>query len=455
MRLGGLGLKALAGLVAALTALSPIAAATAVDAPMMPAGTHMGVASCAGSTCHGRSEPTGATVRQDEIRIWKDLSSPTGAHLQAYRVLLTPRSQAIAAKLGIGRPEAARECLGCHAEPATATGPKFNVGDGIGCEACHGPAERWLTSHYAVGGSHAANVQNGLVALDNPRVRAENCLNCHFGAKGDQFVTHRIMAAGHPRVSFELDLFTALGRHWNVDADYRARKQLVSGVKVWAVGQAAAVSRQLLMFTDARRGTAGQFPEFYFFDCRSCHRTIRDQREWTPARAANPFRPVPVGTPVFNDENLLMLTAIARVAAPAEGARFEADAKAFHMAIAGDRAGAVAAAAKLKRSADALADRLAGVEIGKAQTIAMLKGVLSGADARRYTDYQGSAQAVMAAETLVASLESDGHVPAGTKARLKPALARAYAAVNDPEKFNPAEVKASFDGLSAAVAGIQ
>ena len=55
-------------------------------------GTFVGVASCAGSTCHGRSEATGAIVRQDELMIWQNAASPAGAHSRAWRVLTEPRS---------------------------------------------------------------------------------------------------------------------------------------------------------------------------------------------------------------------------------------------------------------------------------------------------------------------------------------------------------------------------
>src|SRR4051794_10667774 len=62
----------------------------------------VGVASCAGSTCHGRSEANGKIVRQDELMSWQNEASPAGAHSRAWRVLKEPRSRAIAARLGIG-----------------------------------------------------------------------------------------------------------------------------------------------------------------------------------------------------------------------------------------------------------------------------------------------------------------------------------------------------------------
>ena len=53
-----------------------------------PGGRYLGVATCAGSTCHGRAEGNGAVVRQDEIATWQEASSPTGAHSRALTVLL-------------------------------------------------------------------------------------------------------------------------------------------------------------------------------------------------------------------------------------------------------------------------------------------------------------------------------------------------------------------------------
>ena len=46
--------------------------------------------------------------------------------------------------------------------------------------------------------------------LEDPATRANVCLDCHFGSEAQgQFVTHSMMAAGHPRISFELDLLVS------------------------------------------------------------------------------------------------------------------------------------------------------------------------------------------------------------------------------------------------------
>jgi hypothetical protein len=54
-------------------------------------------------------------------------------HSRAWRVLTQPRAQAIARRMGIGPAESAKECLGCHADPAPANlrGAKFRLDDGV------------------------------------------------------------------------------------------------------------------------------------------------------------------------------------------------------------------------------------------------------------------------------------------------------------------------------------
>lgn len=403
---------------------------------------HLGVASCAGTTCHGRSIADGKIVRQDELMRWQEPSSPTGAHSRAFAVLGNARSKQIAARLGIGAATSAPMCLGCHSDAAA---PRPS--DGVGCEGCHGGAQGWIASHYAVGGTHAANVSRGMVALDRPAVKAAVCLDCHFGSSdGNQFVTHRIMAAGHPRISFELDLFSTLQAHHNEDADYAARKGRTNNVRVWAVGQAMALDRALTLYANPAFGTAGAFPEFYFFDCHSCHRRIEDDESFRQTALDNPGRPVAPGTPPFNDENMIMLSAAARVAAPGLAARFDADSKAFHRANADSRAAALAAAAKLRTSAQALAQAFGAASFSREQTLAIINTIASEAISPRFTDYTGSAQSVMAVDTLLNAMVNAGQMPAGAATAVRGDINRAYAAVRDPNAYRPLEFRRALGG---------
>ena len=431
--------------------------AVAASASTPSSYSHVGVASCAGSTCHGRTEPTGKIVRQDELLHWQDSSSRTGAHSRAFAVLAGPRGQAIAAKLGIGSATSAGECLGCHADPAYAgKGPRWHVEDGVGCESCHGGAQNWLTSHYAVGQTHAKNVARGMYPLDQPRARAEKCLDCHFGSdRPGQFVSHRIMAAGHPRVTFELDLFSALQQHHDEDAEYIQRKRRTNNVEMWATGQAAAVGRATALFTNPRLGNQGMFPEIYFFDCHSCHRQIVDGPNGRANWVANPGRPIPAGMPPFNDENMIMLSAAAQVAAPGMAAKFDADSKAFHAAIAKDRPTAIAAARKLGASAGALADAIGRNGIGRGETFAIIDSIASNAITPRLTDYQGSAQAVMAIDTLLNALVRQGYVSGSRAQGARGAIDRAYKAVGNSNAYRPAEFRTALSQAAASIRALK
>lgn len=431
-------------------AFGALPSATPLGAALPGDKVHLGVATCAGTTCHGRTEADGKIVRQDEILRWQEPSSSTGAHSRAFAVLSTARSAAIAQRLGLGPATAAPQCLGCHSEPAPGRGPRFQQSDGVGCEACHGGSTGWIEVHKT--GNHRASLSAGMVALENPAVRASICLDCHFGSSdGGQFVSHRMMAAGHPRISFELDLFTTLQAHHDEDADYARRKGRSNGTRVWAIGQAMALDRALSLFANPALGAEGAFPEFYFLDCHSCHRRIYDSQVFRQTASDNPARPIPVGMPPFNDENMIMLSAAARIAAPEQAARFETESKAFHAAFARDRSSAVAAAARLRTRANALADAFRNASFGRDQSFAMIDLIASEAINPRFTDYQGSVQAVMAVDTLLNALVNGGGVPAASAASIRVDINRAYSAVRDPNDFRPAEFRKALGGAVRTV----
>ena len=93
--LGAAGL--LAVLVLGIALATPSTRAVAQSSHVSGA-TYLGVASCGGTTCHGRSEADGAVVRQDELKLWQDPATAAGAHSRAWDVLRDPRAQAIGQK---------------------------------------------------------------------------------------------------------------------------------------------------------------------------------------------------------------------------------------------------------------------------------------------------------------------------------------------------------------------
>ncbi|MEX1663898.1 multiheme c-type cytochrome [Zhongshania arctica] len=242
---------------------------------------HLGVASCANSVCHGRAAAVEhGNVLQNEYRTWAKYDS----HSRAYAILKNADSKRIAANMGIKDASTAAECLACHADttPANLQGPKFHISDGIGCEVCHGGAENWIDSHYGANTSsaadnaiarHQANLKNGLSPTEDPAFAAKLCQSCHLG-NTNQLATHEMMAAGHPRLRFELDTWLALmPPHHSDDADYHRRGKSSLATTRWLEGRMQAAQDSLTVL-EQHSMPQGLFPELAVFDCHSCHRPM-------------------------------------------------------------------------------------------------------------------------------------------------------------------------------------
>lgn len=271
---------------------------------------HMGVASCASSVCHGKISPQkDRNVALNEYTIW----SRDDRHSQAFKRLSSPLALQIAAKLAIANPSSAKICIDCHADAVSAdkAGPKFKLSDGVGCEACHGGAEKWIESHAQPTATHRENIGRGMYQTELPLQRATLCLSCHLGTR-DKFATHIIMGAGHPRLSFELETFTAnQPAHYVVDADYVQRKGKIDGMNLWVTGQIENAERFLTLLQTNLLTPPGMTPELSFYDCFGCHHAT-DNIRWSRSRAGPGINP---GTPRLQKQNLLMLEAVAEAVA--------------------------------------------------------------------------------------------------------------------------------------------
>lgn len=433
-------------LLAAGLALAALGA-QAADAPALPyeaKGRHVGVVNCASSLCHGSiSEWKGSNVLQNEYVTWSRVDKHA---LRAAQVLTNDRSRRIAANLGLKQPaHEAKVCVDCHGHnpPAASRGERFKASDGVSCEACHGPAENWIKSHVAPGATHEENVRNGLYPTSDPVALARLCLSCHFGNK-DKFVTHRIMGAGHPRISFELDTFTQTQPpHFVADEDWEKRKGRWDGVRVWAIGQALAAQESLDVVLDPKRGRDGLFPELVVFDCHACHHPMSETR-WKPRVGTRP------GTIRFNDSNLLMLRQIVRRTFPAESAVFNDLVLQLHKAVAGEGGDAHEAARRLHKGLDGVVAKLRGREFDDADLRAILVGLVDDGLAGQYGDYAGAEQASMAIASVLNFLARRGAVRDVRAANA--ALDRVFDAVKDDEKYRLERFQAALGGLKTLVA---
>ena len=422
------------------------AAAAAVPAhpplPYQVKDKSMGVVNCANSLCHGSVRPwKDANVLQNEYVTW----SRVDKHARAYKVLFNEQSARIARNLGLGDASEAKVCLDCHAHnvPKAQRGERFKFDDGVTCEACHGPSERWLPKHVEDGAKHAGNLEAGLFPTDDPSERARLCLSCHFG-NADRFVTHRMMGAGHPRLSFELETFTAAEpAHFKIDSDWEKRKRLWDGVKVWAIGQALAVSEMMDLLTDPKRGPDGFFPELVLFDCHACHHPMSDKR-WSPRIAG-----LGPGVVRINDSSMLMVRAIARVVDPQLGNRIVSKMNQLQQTVThgGD---AVGTAHALKADVAQLTAELDKRTLTAADMRGVLDALVDEGLNGQYRDYAGAEQATMAIGSVTNFMYQKGILKSARD--INGGLASLQAAVANDERYSPGQFETALRNFRGTVA---
>ena len=247
-----------------------------------PAPLFIGAGSCTSAGCHAAPIADHAPW-QSAFTVW----ATRDPHARAHEALQGPAAERIIAALAVrdpSRPQpAAREnmaCVGCH---ATGRGP--TAGEGVSCESCHGPAGPWLVAHAAQGWTTRGN-RLGMVNLADPVTCATTCAGCHVGGPPTvdgaiREVTHDLVAAGHPRLAFELRGYKrAEPPHWRDRFAGPADEQALGPVEEWAAGRLGTVEnflRQVDSQAEVAAGgprglTAGVWPEFTSFDCHGCHR---------------------------------------------------------------------------------------------------------------------------------------------------------------------------------------
>lgn len=431
--------------VSAVCLAAPVRAAE-LQLPLTAPAMHLGVSSCGGSSCHGALEPwKGSSVRQDEFHTWQDKD----AHAKAYKTLLSERSKRIAKNLGLPNAYEAKICLDCHADNVApekrANG--FQISDGVGCESCHGGAVDWLGKHASGKFGHAENVKAGLFPTEDPVARAKLCLSCHFGDK-DRFITHRIMGAGHPRMAFGLDTFTAVQpAHFVVDADYKKRKGNISHIKVWAVGEVVAIDYLLDALTDPKRNQDGIFPELVFYDCHACHHPMSNVR-WEPRESAG----IGPGIPRLNDANLIMMGVILEHMDPVLATDFKARVKALHQASLKGHDATLAAAQHLKELTSTLTAKVAAIDFKAADMKALLNGVINHGLRGEYVDYAAAEQATMALAAIIDAMKDAEILNTPQYQSLTAVLDKCYDAVEKDEAFEPKKFLGALQSLEAAIA---
>jgi hypothetical protein len=249
--------------------------------PLTRASTRaLGAPSCSASACHGGPSAGVSSVgalRGSEYPLWIE-SDP---HARSWRTLNSDRSVEILERLRIlidgkiANPSAYQNCLACHntSTELTSDGILPAIPEGVGCEACHGPAEAWRDSHYQGPGSvQVAIDQLGMVNTASELVRAKACSLCHVGGP-DRDMNHDIIAAGHPALYFDYATYLkAYPKHWREEP----RSLPVLALERWLIGQVTKADSELELI-ETRIASAhphSTWPEFSNQQCTSCHQPL-------------------------------------------------------------------------------------------------------------------------------------------------------------------------------------
>lgn len=265
------------------------------DDETVPRSAWLGNASCAASTCHG-----GAIREEPHWNSSKTLFEAHDPHGLAGETLKSEASRAVLLGLdpdAASSPARFRElmrarCDSCHspadaANPSLADASPTSVSEGVGCEACHGPAGDWLAPHL----ERDWQVREPMREQRQYVARVEGCVRCHVGSRREdgmvRDMNHDLIAAGHPALRF--DAWSALRRLPSHGGGDRTRDglPLIDGeaeLRRLLTGRVVALRAALRLaserFEDAQQPHPGDaiWPEFSDYDCFGCHQRL------TPAK---------------------------------------------------------------------------------------------------------------------------------------------------------------------------
>jgi hypothetical protein len=248
------------------------------------------------------------------------------------------------------------------------------------------------------------------------------------------------MAAGHPRLAFELDTFTELWRtagrqpHYRVDADYRERKDIDGHVYTWAAGLLAEARRRLDLIQSPYFDVPGMFPELALYDCHACHRSMRTV-QWRSLPRHGGAGP---GVPFINDGTFVMSLALARAIDPAEVGDLVDALQRMHRASSSSVANIRAVASDLDAILARMESRLTPARL-RGRELDILEEVLATGAEGNYLDYVSAEQAFMAVQMLVIELDDR---------ELEADLDTLADSLNNDERYRPAEFRRLLNNLT-------
>jgi hypothetical protein len=407
-------------------------------------GKYNGPGGCASSSCHGSIQPKQIThVAQNEYSIWAGQDK----HARAYQVLSNDISVRIGKILNLkSAPNQNQKCLACH---ALSVAPEkraqtFDITDGVSCEHCHGPAAGWLGPHTMKEWETRTGEQKaqlGMRDLRDVAIRSHTCLHCHVGSE-EQSVDHQMIAAGHPDLTFELNLFSAvMPKHWT-----DASETPWFGTKEWAVGQGMQLRDSLKRL--ARRARSSEWPEYSELDCFACHHSLTAPKDsWRQEVGYAGRTP---GVPAWNSARFVIFRYAAWEADPALSAKLDTEMKilgGLMGQLSGDREQIAASADRAAEIAHSLAATLNGRNYDQVFTLRVMRKIAGDSNAISQQGQRAAGQAAMSLDSLFAVYMHNGKDL--EQSELKAAMRALLQQLDDPSAYNAPRFAAQMQRVSA------
>jgi hypothetical protein len=407
-------------------------------------GKYNGPGGCASSSCHGSIQPKQITrVAQNEYSIWAGQDK----HARAYQVLSNDVSVRIGKILKLASPpNQNQKCLACHALSVAfeMRAQSFDMGDGVSCESCHGPAAGWLGPHTVkewetrTGNQKA---QLGMRDLRDVAIRSHTCLHCHVGTE-EQSVDHQMIAAGHPDLTFELNLFSAvMPKHWKDSDDVPW-----FGTKEWAVGQGMQLRDSLQRL--ARRARSSSWPEYSELDCFSCHHSLTAPKDsWRQEVGYAGRTP---GVPAWNSARYVVFRYAASETDAATSGKLESEIATLSGLIgqlSGDRQQIAASADRAAELAHTLAGALNDRTYDQAFTLRVMRKIAGDSSAISQQGQRAAGQAAMSLDSLFTVYKQNAK--SLDEAEVKVAISGLFQQLDDPSAYNAARFAAQMQKVSA------
>ncbi len=402
------------GVAWVIVATGPSGAPTlkAPEAQAQAPAKFMGTFSCASSKCHGDTKGRAEYPKLNESLAWtqeqhfKSFATLTNESLKSGK---SPSK--IAKNLNIAQPQTSDRCLVCHAlnVPADLRGARFNIADGVQCEACHGPAQKWLQAHAKKGWSHEESVKVGMYDTVNLLLRADKCVSCHLAIDADMIV------AGHPDLfAFELNTFSvSMPTHWRDRGAW-------FGTREWAIGQTVALREAMKQLAQRASGNAD--------DKLVTAAWLRARGHAVVARHA-----LAVAAPDAQKTLDQRMAALSETMAKGGG----------------ERPKIAAGASEIAKAMEQAAPVVAKKDFGKSGTQAMIQSIAADADAIAASGVRGAQQAAMALDRLTnASAKASGQKP---DKELGAMLDKMFAQIEDPAKFDASRFAADLKELQKKI----